>query len=158
MLWIPRFDITLLLLIPSTLSDAWFVFLLFYHEVLGGLVTLLLFVALAITKLPIFIVGQYHFNRRLIWMGAGSALLSIVLVLVTNATMFITGKYFVLDIPATVGLICTPLVLFVHCWLIGNMLLLRVLLIRDVTLPSKLSLLMIQERVDELGDALPSYL
>ncbi|KAI5170451.1 hypothetical protein PAEPH01_1440 [Pancytospora epiphaga] len=154
MLWIPRFDFTLYLGIICTLFDIGYLYTIYHFNILGLTLLILLFVLLCFSKIPIFIIAETHFNRRLIWLGCISVALSILLVITTDTLMFIFGHIFLFHPIALVACFSSPLVLFFHCWLFGNMLILRVLLIRDVTLPSKLSMLEMKQKADEYGEYL----
>lgn len=155
MLWIPRFDFTLYLAILCTVFDVGYLYILYHYSILSFMCIFLIFLVLCVSKTPVFIIAQVHFNRRLLWMGGFSILLSIVLSVLCNTMLFLFGHILMFHPLALATFGLSFVTFFFQCWLMGNIVILRVLLIRDVTLPSRMSLLEMQNKADEIGDAIP---
>lgn len=133
-IWTPRFEHTFCLGIACMVFDAIYLFACHHYDVMYMRTIIPTFLALGISKIPIFIVSKVKFDRMLVWMSCSSVLLSVLFIAICSIVLLsIRSK----KSPPPLAVFGFFLVAaFFDGWLLVNVAILSVLLIRDVTLPS----------------------
>ncbi|KAI4292363.1 hypothetical protein PAPHI01_1637 [Pancytospora philotis] len=154
MMWLPAFDTTFRLMVLSMLFDSGCTLVLYHYSIFTLVHAFVVLALLSLSKAPIYTISRSHFSRKLIGYGCAAGALSIVLVLATNLMLFWFDCFSLHHRCAVAVCALSPAVIFLESWLCANIVMLRRVLFEDVTLPSKMSILELQQHADELGERL----
>lgn len=153
-MYIPSFSLSKYLFWITTIVDVLNAYLLYSYSPLNNYLVILITILIFVLKIPVYYVVFIHFNRQLVYFGFIGMLSSILYSCLTVFFLFISPYVIIFFAPIILYSVFQGFIIFLKCVLSFNVIVLRVFLTFDVTIPSDFGYLQMRAQIDNWANYL----